>query len=102
MITDERCKEIMNQLGMPDSRSLLQAIRQVDMEAELRVQAAQAWMPVSEPPKESGCYLVTVQYESAKPFVDTSDYNRISGRWSNYNPCVTAWMTLPPAAQGEQ
>lgn len=35
MITDERLKELMRQVGMPDSISLYQALRQCDMEATL-------------------------------------------------------------------
>ena len=35
MITDERLKQLMEQVGMPDSRSLLQALRQCDMEARI-------------------------------------------------------------------
>jgi hypothetical protein len=36
MITDERLKQLMKDLGRPNSRSLLLALRQVDMETELR------------------------------------------------------------------
>ena len=35
MITDERLKEVMREVGMPDSISLYQALRQCDMEATL-------------------------------------------------------------------
>lgn len=34
MFTDERCKELMNQLGMPNSRSLMVALKQVANEVE--------------------------------------------------------------------
>jgi hypothetical protein len=35
MLTDERAKQLMQQVGMPDSISLLQALRQCDTEARL-------------------------------------------------------------------
>lgn len=35
MLTDERLKQLMQQVGMPESTSLLQALRQCDMEATL-------------------------------------------------------------------
>ena len=35
MITDERLKQLMQQVGMPNSISLMQALRQCDMEATL-------------------------------------------------------------------
>jgi hypothetical protein len=35
MISDERLKELMAQVGMPDSTSLMQAFKQCDMEARL-------------------------------------------------------------------
>ena len=40
MITDDRLKELMRQVGMPDSVSLVQALRQCDMEARLSERAA--------------------------------------------------------------
>ena len=36
-MTDERCKQIMQQLGMPESRSLMQALFQVANETEQEV-----------------------------------------------------------------
>ena len=36
-MTDERCKQIMEQLGMPNSRSLMQALFQVANETEQEV-----------------------------------------------------------------
>ena len=36
-MTDERCKQIMEQLGMPNSRSLMQALYQVANETEQEV-----------------------------------------------------------------
>ena len=36
-MTDERCKQIMEQLGMSESRSLMQAIYQVANETEQEV-----------------------------------------------------------------
>lgn len=33
MISNERAMQLMKQVGMPESRSLLQALRQCDMEA---------------------------------------------------------------------
>jgi hypothetical protein len=35
MLTDERLKQLMEQVGMPDSSNLYQALRQCDMEATL-------------------------------------------------------------------
>jgi len=35
MITDTRCKELMNDVGMPDSISLMQALKQAAMESTL-------------------------------------------------------------------
>ena len=40
MITDDRLKELMRQVGMPDSVSLFQALRQCDKEARLSERAA--------------------------------------------------------------
>jgi len=36
MITDERLRQLMEQVGMPNSVSLMQALRQCDMEATIR------------------------------------------------------------------
>jgi len=36
MLTDERLKELMQQVGMPDSRSLMNALKQCDMEAAIK------------------------------------------------------------------
>lgn len=36
MITDKRLKELTAQCGMPESRSVMQALQQCDMEAEIR------------------------------------------------------------------
>ena len=36
MITDDRLKQIMKETGLPNSISIMQALRQVDMEAELQ------------------------------------------------------------------
>lgn len=42
MLTDERCKQLMAQVGMPNSISLMQALRQCDMEATLAERTALA------------------------------------------------------------
>ena len=39
MLTDERLKQLMEQVGMPNSVSLMQALRQCDMEATLAERA---------------------------------------------------------------
>jgi erythromycin esterase-like protein len=36
MLTDERYKQLMAQVGMPDSRSLLQALKQAAMESAIK------------------------------------------------------------------
>ena len=40
MITDERYKQLMGNVGMPNSRSLLQALRQCAMESALEERQA--------------------------------------------------------------
>lgn len=35
MLTDERYEQLMSDVGMPNSRSLLQALKQCDMEATI-------------------------------------------------------------------
>jgi len=38
-MTDERCKQLMEQVGMPNSRSLMVALKQVANETEQEVRA---------------------------------------------------------------
>lgn len=38
-MTDERCKQLMEQVGMPNSISLMQALKQVANETEQEVRA---------------------------------------------------------------
>lgn len=40
MLTDERYKQLMEDVGMPNSRSLLQALKQAAMEAALKERQA--------------------------------------------------------------
>ena len=53
MLTDERLKALMQQVGMPNSTSLYQALRQCDMEATLAERARCASicddLPVKDP-----------------------------------------------------
>ncbi len=48
-MTDLRYQQIMSDLGMPNSRSLLQALQQVAMEAAMEARAALAREPEPEP-----------------------------------------------------
>lgn len=64
------------------------------------------WIPVSEPPKEKGCYLVTVKHWlDGKPVTREAFWN--SADWfscekrQEITPRVTHWMPLPEPPKGE-
>jgi len=56
-MTDERFKKIMCDLGMPNSRSLLQALRQVANETEQEVRASFACASGWQPRQQGGSAL---------------------------------------------
>lgn len=64
------------------------------------------WIPVSEPPKESGCYLVTVKHwldgkpVSREAFWNSEDWLSCERR-QEITPRVTHWMPLPETPKGE-
>lgn len=58
MITDERLKELMISVGMPDSKSLYQALKQCDMEAELRASEELETMRASNRIKQANIELL--------------------------------------------
>ena len=65
------------------------------------------WIPVTErPPKERGCYLVTVKHWlDGKPVTREAKWN--GADWlscykaEELTPRVTHWMPLPEPAKGE-
>lgn len=61
------------------------------------------WIPVSEPPKENGKYLVSV--DGYWKFVDIFKYDVVKETWyaldkkdnygTDWNKCITAWQPMP-------
>jgi hypothetical protein len=69
----------------------------------------QEWFSVSDPPKERGCYLVTVRrWLDEKPVVreaywNGADWLSCYRRGVEITPSVTHWMPLPePPKEGEE
>ncbi len=61
------------------------------------LEAKQHWIPVSEPPKESGEYFTLTQVEGEN-FVGTAVYEKKHNHWWNDlgdRDDITHWMTLP-------
>ena len=61
------------------------------------LEAKQRWIPVSEPPKESGEYFTLTQVEGEN-FVGTAVYEKKHNHWWNDmgdRDDITHWMTLP-------
>jgi hypothetical protein len=66
----------------------------------------QKWIPVSEPPKENGCYLVTVKHWlDGKPVAREAFWNSVDWlsceKRQEITPRVTHWMPLPEPPKGE-
>ena len=66
----------------------------------------QKWIPVSEPPKEMGCYIVTVKHWlDGKPVIVYAFWNSVDWltpiKREEITPRVTHWMPLPEPAKGE-
>ena len=64
------------------------------------------WIPVTEPPKEKGCYLVSVKHwVDGKPVTREAYWN--SADWLScerkreITPRVTHWMPLPEPPKGD-
>ena len=64
------------------------------------------WIPVSEPPKEKGCYLTAVKHWfDGKPVTREAFWNSVD--WLTcedkyeITPRVTHWMPLPEPPKGE-
>ena len=58
------------------------------------------WIPVSDPPKESGCYLTAVKHWlDGKPVTREAFWNSVDWlsceRRHEITPRVTHWMPLP-------
>jgi len=61
------------------------------------LEAKQRWIPVSEPPKESGEYFTLTQVE-CENFVGTAVYEKKHNHWWNDlgdRDDITHWMPLP-------
>lgn len=69
-------------------------------------QDAMKWIPVSEPPKERGCYLISItHWLDGKPVTREAKWNGADWlscyRREEITPRVTHWMPLPqPAKEG--
>ena len=68
---------------------------------------AQHWIPVSEPPEESNCYLITLAGHTwnCEPFRTVAvEYwdNKLQMWYCDEGQTVLAWMPLPPAWKGEE
>ena len=67
----------------------------------------QKWIPVSDSPKERGCYLVTVRHWlDGKPVVreaywNSADWLSCYKKGEEITPRVTHWMPLPEPPKGE-
>ena len=60
----------------------------------------QKWIPVADPPKERGCYLITVKHWlDGKPVTREAKWNGVDWlscyRREEITPRVTHWMPLP-------
>lgn len=64
------------------------------------------WIPVSEPPKERGCYLISVtHWLDGKPVTREAKWNGTDWlscyRKEDITPRVTHWMPMPKPQKGE-
>ena len=66
----------------------------------------QKWNPISDPPKEKGCYLISVTHWRDGKVV-TREANWNGTRWlscyrrEDITPRITHWMPLPEPPKGE-
>ena len=65
----------------------------------------QKWIPVTDSPKETGCYLVTVKHWlDGKPVVREAFWNSVDWlgvvKREEITPRVTHWMPLPEMPKG--
>lgn len=71
----------------------------------VELESKQRWIPVSEPPKESGEYFTLTQVEGEN-FVGTAVYEKKHNHWWNDlgdRDDITHWMTLPePPEESEK
>jgi hypothetical protein len=74
------------------------------------LEAKSKWIPVSEPPKERGCYLISVKHWlDGKPVTREAFWNGadwLSCYWKKWDRVeltlrVTHWMPLPEAPKGD-
>lgn len=69
--------------------------------------ATDNWIPVSDSPKERGCYLVTVRHwldgkpVSREAYWNGADWLSCYKRGEEITPRVTHWMPLPEPPKGE-
>jgi hypothetical protein len=103
-MNDERCKELMNQVGMPNSTSLMLALKQVANETEQECLARNGWTNVDDQmPTINGRYLVMV-FNPHQPdnglWTECTDL--IAGVWAGmFHSKVVLWAEIPPAPRFE-
>lgn len=106
-MTDERYKAIMDGLGMPQSVSLLGALKQVANEASQEEMArhtlADRWNPIETPPKMAGVYLVANRIHG---YVLTARFAPRKGVFIFASAAqsfpVTDWSELPEAPKDQE
>ena len=101
--TREKLIELLDTLIQPGQQNTLGEIADYFIANGVTVQK---WIPVSEPPQESGCYLVTVKHwldgkpVSREAFWNSEDWLSCE-RSQEITPRVTHWMPLPEPPKGE-
>lgn len=76
--------------------------RIAELEAAIRGQEYKRWIPVSDPPKEKGCYFVTVKHwydgnpVAREAYWNGADWLSCEKR-QEITPRVTHWMPMPEA-----
>lgn len=80
--------------------------RIAELEAALREQEERRWIPFSDPPKEKGCYFVTVKHWlDGNPVAREAYWN--GADWlscekkQEITPRVTHWMPMPEPLKGD-
>lgn len=102
MISDFRLKQLMSQVGLPDSRSLYQALKQCDMEATLRERKLR---PIETAPRDGTFILLFGDsgYTTTPLRCEVGRWCDYKNRWNDHGgdsftdggSPPTHWLPLP-------